>query len=73
MFGELCEQLAAYLQKMDCVYLINGDAWLQRIRDCCPVAVQKREDEEEEGEEDLNPKESEEEVKMVVGDERPHP
>ena len=58
LFGEFCEQLEAYLQKMDCVYLLNWDALLRaRIRDCCPVAVHNPGDEEEEREEDVNPEE----------------
>ena len=44
VFGEFCEQLATYVQEMDCVYLVNWDAWLPRIRDCFPVGVQKRGD-----------------------------
>ena len=39
LFGEFCEQPAAYVQEMDCVYLVIWDAWLLRIRDCFPVGV----------------------------------
>ena len=39
LFNEFCEQLAAYVQEMDCVYLVNWDAWMPRIRDCMPVVV----------------------------------
>ena len=52
---------------MECVYLINWYAWLPRIRDCCPVAVEKPGDEEEAGEEEVNREESEEEIEMVRG------
>ena len=41
LFNEFCEQLAAYVQEMDCVYLVNWDAWMPRIRDCMPVVVQR--------------------------------
>ena len=54
LFREFCEQLATYLQEMDYVYLVNWDVWLPWIRDYCPVAG----DEEEEGEGEVNPKES---------------
>ena len=33
LFGAFCEQLAAYVQEMDCVCLVNWDAWLPRNRD----------------------------------------
>ena len=50
LFNEFCEQLAAYVQEMDCVYLVNWDAWMPRIRDCMPVVVQRPGDgEDEEG------------------------
>ena len=50
LFNESCEQLAAYVQEMDCVYLVNWDAWMPRIRDCKPVVVQRPGDgEDEEG------------------------
>ena len=53
LFNEFCEQLAAYVQEMDCVYLVNRDAWMPRIRDRMPVVVQRPGDgEDEEGEED---------------------
>ena len=41
LFGEFCEQLAAYAQEMDCVYLMNWDARLPRIKDRFPIGVQK--------------------------------
>ena len=31
LFNEFCEHLAAYVQEMDCVYLVNWDAWMPRI------------------------------------------
>ena len=43
LFNEFCEQLAAYVQEMDCVYLVNLEAWMPRIRDCMPVVVQRPE------------------------------
>ena len=50
LFHEFCKQLAAYVQEMDCVYLVNWDAWIPRIRDCMPVVVQRLGDgEDEEG------------------------
>ena len=39
LFGELCEQLATYVQKMDCVYLVNWYAWLPRTGGYSPVVV----------------------------------
>ena len=66
LFNEFCEQLAAYVQEMDCVYLVNWDAWMLRIRDCMPVVVQQPGyGEDEEGGDDVE--EEEEEGIMMVG------
>ena len=67
LFNEFCEQLAAYVQEMDCVYLVNWDAWMPRIRDCMPVVVQRPGDgEDEEGGDDVE-EEEEEEIVLVGG------
>ena len=65
--NEFSEQLAAYVQEMDCVYLVNWDAWMPRIRDCMPVVVQRPGDgEDEEGGDDVE-EEEEEEILLVGG------
>ena len=52
---------------MDCVYLVNRDAWMLRIRDCMPVVVQRLADgEDEEGGDDVE-EEEEEEIVLVGG------
>ena len=67
LFNEFCEQLAAYVREMDCVYLVNWDAWMPRIRDCMPVVVQRPGDgEDEEGGDDVE-EEEEEEILLVGG------
>ena len=67
MFIEFCEQLAAYVQEMDCVYLVNWDAWMPRIRDRMAVVVQRPGDgEDEEGGDDVE-EEEEEEIVLVRG------
>ena len=67
LFNEFCEQLAAYVQEMDCFYLVNWDAWMPRIRDCMPVVVQRPGDgEDEEGGDDVE-EEEEEEIMLVGG------
>ena len=54
LFNNICEQLAAYVQEMDGVYLVNWDAWMPRIRGCVPVVVQRPADgEDEEGGDDV--------------------
>ena len=66
-FNEFCEQLAAYVQDMDRVYLVHWDAWMPRIRDCMPVVVQRPGDgEDEEGGDDVE-EEEEEDVLLVGG------
>ena len=65
LFGEFCEKLATYVQEMDCVYLVNWDAWLPRIRDCFPVGVQKPGDDD--GEMDKPESHSDDEVEEVKG------
>ena len=52
---------------MNCVYLVNWDAWMPRIRDCMPVVVQRPEDgEDAEGGGDVE-EEQEEEILLVGG------
>ena len=65
LFGEFCEQLAAYVQEMDCVYLANWDAWLPRIRDYSPFGVQKPSDDD--GGMDKPESDSEDKVEHVGG------
>ena len=68
LFNEFCEHLAAYVQEMDCVYLVNWDAWMPRIRDCMPVMVQRLgEGEDEEGGDDVE-EEEDDEIVLVGGD-----
>ena len=69
LFNEFCEQQAAYVQEMDCVYLVNWDAWMPRIRDCMPVVVQRPgEGEDEEGGDDVEEEEDDEIVLVGGGD-----
>ena len=69
LFNEFREQLAAYVQEMDCVYLVNWDAWMPRIRDCMPVVVQRPGDgEDEEGGDDVEEEEDDEIVLVGGGD-----
>ena len=65
LFGEFCEQLAAYVPEMDCAYSVNWDAWLPRIRDCFLVGVHKPGDDD--GEMDKPESDSEDEVQQVRG------
>ena len=60
-----CEQVAAYVQEMDCVYFVNWDAWLPRIRGYFPVGVQKPGDDD--GEMDKPKSHSDDEVERVKG------
>ena len=54
---------------MDCVYLVNWDAWMPRIRDCMPVVVQRPgEGEDEEGGDDVEEEEDDEIVLVGGGD-----
>ena len=54
---------------MDCVYLVNWDAWMPRIRDCMPVVVQRLgEGEDEEGGDDVEEAEDDEVVLVGGGD-----
>ena len=50
---------------MDCVFLVNWDAWLPRIRDAFPVGVQKPGDDD--GDIDKPELDSEDEVEQVQG------
>ena len=69
LFNDVCEQLAAYVQEMDCVYLANWDAWMPMIRDCTPVVVQRpRNGEDEEGGDDVEEEEDDEIVLVGGGD-----
>ena len=69
LFNEFCEQLAAYVQEMDCVYLVIWDAWMPRIGDCMLVVVQRPgEGKDEEGVDDVEEEEDDEIVLVRGGD-----
>ena len=65
LFGEFCEQPAAYVQEMYCVCLVNWDAWPPRIRDCFPVGVQNPGDDD--GEMDKPESDTDDKVEQVKG------
>ena len=69
LLNEFCEQLAAYVQEMDCVYLVNWDAWIPRITDCEAVVVRRPGDgENEEGGDNVEEEEEEEIISLGGAD-----